>query len=95
MAEKEIPTIVHNGESLKLNRLSDHDLLVRIAVQVETLPEIESRLRSTEDWCSRSRERWEQHEKEHKDLNVKKWAADIIGSVAAMIVGITVRPPTP
>jgi len=45
----------------------------------------EKRLRDAEKWGETSKERWRQHEEDHKTLSVKNWALDIVGSVAAFV----------
>ena len=37
--------------------------------------------------------RWKQHDEEHRDLNVKKWAGDVAAALAAALVGIFVKSP--
>ena len=53
----------------------------------------ETRLRSVENWCSTTVERWTRHDREHADLNAKKWTADVIGTIAAALAGIFVKSP--
>lgn len=59
----------------------------------QKLADHEQRLREAEGWTHTSRERWRQHEEDHKTLNVKNTAWDIIGSLAAAITGIVVGKP--
>jgi hypothetical protein len=47
------------------------------------LEDHEKRMRDVERWNQTSMERWRVHEDDHKDLNKKNWAADIIGSIVA------------
>lgn len=57
------------------------------------LADHEGRIRQAENWNNTSQERWRRHEDDHKSLNAKNWAADIIGSVAAALTGILVGRP--
>ena len=45
------------GNHVKLDRLSDHDLLVRIAAQVECIPGLEKRVEANEQKIARLDER--------------------------------------
>lgn len=53
----------------------------------------ETRLRVIEGWGATAQEKWRQHEEDHKGENVKNWAADIIGTIAAAVAGILVGKP--
>lgn len=53
----------------------------------------EARLRAAENWNTQSQERWRSHEDDHRALSAKNWAADIIGSLGALIGGIFVGRP--
>jgi len=50
----------------------------------------ESRMRAIEAWDVTSQEKWRTHEEDHKDINKQRWAADVIGSVAAALASIFV-----
>ena len=52
----------------------------------------ENRLREVEAWSTTSRERWTQHERDHTDLNLKKWAGDLLALITAAAIGVFVKP---
>jgi len=63
---------------VQLDRLSDHDLLVRIAVQVECIPELERRI--------------EANEREIVRLKAENRISTAIATLAASLVGVFVKP---
>lgn len=52
----------------------------------------ESRLRGVEAWKTTSEERWKQHERDHTELDIKKWLGDAIALVSAAAIGVFVKP---
>ena len=52
----------------------------------------ETRLRGVEAWKTTSEERWKQHERDHVELDVKKWLGDAIALVTAAAIGVFVKP---
>lgn len=54
--------------------------------------DVEGRLRGVEAWKTTSEERWKQHEKDHVELDIKKWLGDAIALVSAAAIGVFVKP---
>ena len=71
-----MPDTLPTGNHVKLDRLSDHDLLVRIAAQVECIPGLEKRVEANEQNIARLDER-------------QKATTGILGVVQALIIAAT------
>ena len=64
---------------VELDRLDDHDLLVRIATRVESLP------------CGRNEERILQNQLDLASLKTENRATTLLAGIAASIIGVFVN----